>query len=257
MGNQPAALEKLFDKWAQKHEKKLSSGKPYLVEHEPPYGGFVRDGIIDPENWDKQKLKICFILNEAGGYNDRAVYPEGHDLAAEWKEKGCFTKLMKNMVVWIQAVHDAFIPPIDYDKGRIMSKQHELIRSIAIINIRKSDGQVKPNFKELKNFSHTDAAEIRKELEIISPDIIFTCNNFKNLSGKRPENSTPRSKRQWVFYDDEIDVAERRSFKWEDALILNLWSPAQFVRPMSSKVINYYAVREICRAALKWCDFER
>ena len=62
MGYQPQKLEKLFDKWAEKHAKKLSTEAPYEVQHEAPYGKFVRDGIINPEKWAIQEPKICFVM---------------------------------------------------------------------------------------------------------------------------------------------------------------------------------------------------
>lgn len=253
MGYQPQKLEKLFDKWAEKHAKKLSTEAPYEIPHEAPYGKFVRDGIINPEKWAIQEPKICFVMPEAGGYDDTEKFPEGHDLAAEWNEKGSFTKLMFKMAVWIQAVNDAFFDPVPYVKKSIIDQRNDLIRSIAIVNLRKSDGQKVPQYKVVSNFAQEDATELRKEIELINPDVIICCNTFKTICKKRPEDDTPekpKRKRSAVFYTDEIKKGAKCAYRWEDKLIMDFWHVAQFYYPMTMNNVNYYSIREFVRAGI-------
>lgn len=249
MGSQIPALEKLFDEWARKHAEKISQDEPYGMEKEPPYGGFVRDGIINLENWKKQKVRICFLLNEAGGRFDMEHYPDGFDLAAEWNEKGAFSKFMFKLAVWTKAIQDSFNAPSTYVKQDVVNMRNELIRSIAVVNIKKSDGQRRSNFEVLQRFASEDAEEIKHELELVNPNIIICGENFRFLRGKRPEEEG--AKRDRVFYDDEIKHIAKWTYLWGSKLILSLWTPANFVGTISSNTINYYAVREICRASLK------
>ena len=297
MGHQPPALEKLFDEWAKKHEENLSQEAPYFMDHEAPYGKFVRDGIVNFDNWKKQKVRICFVLHEASGYSDIAKYPNGHDVAAEWNEKGSFSKFMFKLAVWTKAVNDAFAAaPVTYVKKELLPISHDLIRSIAVVNIKKSDGQKRPNYSTVKNFAHVDYAELRRELEIINANIILFCDNYYFLVGKRPkpeaqgaeeapapeivvppapEIVTPETlategiaaaeeaaaaeaqeKKSEImlpraFYFDELKPVAKFAFAWNNKLCFQLWSPANFVGTLSSNTINYYAVREIVRAALK------
>lgn len=182
MGSQIPALEKLFDEWAKKHAEKLSTGEPYLLpEQEEPYGGFVRDGIVNLESWKQQKVRICFILNEAGGRFDMEHYPDGFDLAAEWNEKGSFSKFMFKLAVWTKAIQDAFSPPITYKKSDVSKIRDDLIRSIAIVNIKKSDGQRRSDFSVLQRFANEDAEELKRELELVNPNIIICGENLKFL----------------------------------------------------------------------------
>lgn len=164
MATQTPALEKLFDEWAKKHAEKLSTAAPYEMTHEAPYGGFVRDGIINLENWKKQKVRICFVLNEAGGYDDLEKFPNGTDLTADWNERGSFSTFMFKLCVWTKAIQDAFMPPVTYVKKEVMSLRDELIRSIAIVNLKKSDGQRNSDYSLIKKFAMADAAELRQEL---------------------------------------------------------------------------------------------
>ena len=250
MASQTAALEKLFDEWARKHAEKVSTAEPYLMpEQETPYGGFIRDGIINLENWKKQKVRICFILNEAGGYNDLEKFPNGADLAADWNERGSFSTFMFKLAVWTKAIQDSFVAPITYNKQEVMKIRDELIRSIAIVNIKKTDGQKRSNFEILQRFASEDAEELKRELELVNPNIIICGENFRFLRGKRPEEEG--AKRDRVFYSDEIKQIAKLTYLWGSKLIFSLWTPANFVGTISSNTINYYAVREMCRASMK------
>ncbi len=249
MGSQTPALEKLFDEWAKKHAENISTAEPYGMKNEPPYGGFVRDGIVNLESWKKQKVRICFILNEAGGRFDMEHYPDGFDLAAEWNEKGAFSKFMFKLAVWTKAVQDSFVAPTTYVKADVVKIRDELIRSIAVVNIKKSDGNRNSDFELLQRFADEDAEEIKRELELVNPNIIICGENFKFLRGKRPEEEG--AKRNHVFYDDEIKQIAKFTYLWGSKLVLSLWTPANFFGTISSNTINYYAVREVCRAALK------
>ena len=257
MGNQSPALERLFDEWTKKHEEKISQEAPYLMPHEPPFGGFVRDGIVNLDVWKKQKLRICFLMNEASGYTDREKFPNGTDVAAEWNEKGAFTKFMFKVAVWTKAVHDAFAAPTTYSKKEIIVKREtdgrsmadDLIRSIAIVNLKKSDGQKKTDLEHVKRFATNDAEEIRRELDLIKANVIICCGNFSALCGQKPAKETRR--RKSVFFNEELERVSKFAFALDKRLVLTLWTPAQFVGTMSSNTIAYYAVREICRAAFK------
>ena len=249
MGNQSPALEKLFDEWAKKHAERLSPEAPYQMIHEPPYGGFVRDGIVNLDIWKKQKLRICFLMNEASGYTDLEKFPNGADVAAEWNEKGAFTKFMFKVAVWTKAINDAFAAPATYVKKEILPIKDDLIRSIAIVNLKKSDGQRQTDINDVQRFAINDAEEIRRELELIKANFIICCGNFGILRGQRPAAEGKR--RKSIFYLDELEYLCKFTYTWEKRLVFTLWTPAQFVGTMSSNTISYYAVREITRASFK------
>jgi len=299
MGSQLPALEKLFDEWSKKHKEKLSTSAPYyLPEQEEPYGGFVRDGIINLESWKTQKVRICFILNEAGGRNGMEHYPDNFDLAAEWNERGSFSKFMFKLSVWTKAIQDAMSPnPTTYKKADVVKIRDELIRSIAVVNIKKSDGQRHTNFDLLQHFACEDADEIRRELEILRPNIIICSENMKFLREplipKPPKNKTAEGEEgtdttvtaetatvetatpetvaaeiatpenpdkpaiplpenlKYVFSTQDLQYVSKFAYLWGNTLVFSLWTPANFFGTISSNTINYYAIREIVRAALK------
>ena len=283
MGSQPPALEKLFDEWAKKHAEKLSTAAPYFMpEQENPYGGFVRDGIINLESWKKQKVRICFILNEAGGRNEMEQYPDNFDLTAEWNEKGSFSKFMFKLCVWTRAIQDAFAPPVTYRKSEVVKMRDEVIRSIAVVNIKKSDGQRKSDWEVLQHFANEDADEIRRELEILNPNVIICCENMKFLREPLPipkkkkadgeENgdataetetaetvaaetetveTAPTPNLKYVFGAKDLQQISKFTYVWGSKLVFSLWTPANFFGTISSNTINYYAIRGVARAAMK------
>jgi len=245
-------LEKLFDEWAEKHSKLLSKEAPYSIDHEPPFGKFIRDGVVNMDEWKKQKLRICMILPEASGFQESEKFAEYDDVAALWNEKGSFTATMLMLATWTRAVQDSVIAPVQYPKKSIHKNKNSLIRSIAVVNLKKSDGQIQPKYETVKNFIREDAEEIRQELEIIRTNIILCSVDIKNLIGVRPAEETEETKRQFVFYDDEIEKIGSRTYRWgKNKLIFSLWSPVQKAKPASSKLLNYYTVRELCRAGIK------
>lgn len=252
MGNQMPELEKLLDEWQEKHAKLLSQEAPYFLDHEPPFGRFVRDGVVNLDEWKKQKLRVCFLMPEASGFDNLELYPEGTicDVAQIWNEKGSFTRLMQMVAFWTQAVYDATQPPIAYRKKQINKKQNDLIRSVAVVNIKKSDGTIQPKITTLRNFARADAAEIRKELEIIKANIIICSGTYPVIHGERPEE--PEETRSFVFYDDELIPGAQRTYKWgKNKLVIHAWPVAQKFQPANSKCMNYYAIREIVRAGIK------
>ena len=246
-------LEKLLDEWTEKHSKLLSQEEPYSIDHEAPYGRFVRDGVVNMDEWKKQKLRVCMLLPEASGFEDLEKHPDTPDVAAEWNAKGSFTAMMLMLATWARAVQDSVLAPAPYPKKSIHKHKNELIRSIAVVNLKKSDGHLEINPDIVKKFARADAAEIRKELEIIKANVIIVDQFYHaTLIGERPENEEPDAPRKFVFYSDELVKGGSRVYKWgKNKLILMLWSPSQKFKPSSSKLINYYSVREICRAGIK------
>ncbi|MBQ9486853.1 MAG: hypothetical protein IJU91_03495, partial [Selenomonadaceae bacterium] len=100
-----------------------------------------------------------------------------------------------------------------------------------------------------KNFALEDATELRKEIELINPDVILCCNTFKMLTAKKPEEESKR-KRERVFYYEELTKGSKGAYRWGDKLIMDFWHPAQFYYPMMMNNVQYYTVREFCRAGI-------
>ena len=62
-----------------------------------------------------------------------------------------------------------------------MDQKDDLIRAVAVVNIKKSDGQKVPHAKNVKAFAREDATEIRKEIEIIKDKKIYAAGEPKKI----------------------------------------------------------------------------
>ena len=193
---------------------------------------FIEDGIVNPSAWIKQKPKVLFFLKEA--YTDE---PTGYDLAAALDKAGADfgrSKIWWRIATWTQAIYDSIIPPQQYDERTINAKADEIIRSISVINIKKSHGQKRSNNADLKKFLADDKVELTEELHIINPDVILCGNTLELLKSADIFPGIRKGKS-----DDYI---------WNDKLIINYWHPSGW-GIVSNDEVNYYAIREICRAA--------
>lgn len=217
--DQKQQLEELFDKWRNK------------PNHDDT---FIKDGIVNLSAWIKQKPKVLFFLKEA--YTDE---PTGYDLAAALNNAGAdfgHSQIWWRVVIWTQAIYDSIIPPQPYDERTIISKADEIIRSISVINIKKSHGQNRSDNADLEKFLADDKAELTEELNIINPDVILCGNTFELL---KSADFFPGIHKGKAFSDDYI---------WNDKLIISYWHPSGR-GIVSNNEVNYYAIREICRAA--------
>lgn len=211
--DQKQQLKELFDKWRKKPNHNET---------------FIEDGIVNLPKWINQKPKLLFFLKEAyGGPFDlaKALNKAGADFGR--------SQIWWRVAIWTQAIYDSIIPPQQYDERTIIGKADEIIRSISVINIKKSHGQKSSNNTDLEKFLADDKAELAEELNIINPDVILCGNTFHLLESADIFPGIRKGKS-----DDYI---------WNDKLIINYWHPSGR-GIVSNDEVNYYAIREICRA---------
>ena len=171
-GSKSAQLEQLFCKWedAQKNEPdaiwKLTNGGNDNITKEH----FRRDGIIDEATFEKERVKVLFISAEA---NDNAYsaltssrpnsvndYREYHFTGKEtWKGR------MRERLAELYKV-------ISGTERGAMSNP-EAVMHFAIMDINKRGGgpEIKGG-KHIKAYCRYYADFIRREIEIIDPDIV-------------------------------------------------------------------------------------
>ena len=171
-GSKSAQLEQLFCKWedAQKNEPdavwKLTNGGNANITKEH----FRRDGIIDEATFEKERVKVLFISAEANDNEYSALsnlrpnsvddYREYHFTGNEtWK--GRMRERLAELYKVIGGVErDAMSNP-------------EAAMHFAIMDINKRGGGPKiKGGKHLKAYCRHYAGFIRREIEIIDPDIV-------------------------------------------------------------------------------------
>ncbi len=128
-----------------------------------------------------------------------------------------------------------------YEKSRGIRDFLALIRNyqgldrIAVVNVKKSNGGSESEYEDLKKYALEDRLEIKRELEIIQPDIIVCGNNLSLLKlvlGEELQND---------------DTWDNMLALWKDTLVLDYYHPAVHY----PNRVNYYALMAICDVARK------
>ncbi len=114
----------------------------------------------------------------------------------------------------------------------------EILKHIAVMNIKKSNGKSSSNYDELKAYASVDKNEIKKEFELIDPDIVVCGGCFLTLYSIAFERSDSEEKSENWYYYREVFGKKR--------LFLDFYHPANHW----SDLLNYYGLMGTYQQAL-------
>lgn len=220
-------LEDLMKKWVKKPE--------HINEI------FNYDGIINEDEWNKKdNKKILYFLKEAHQGNRRLEdfkKKEGndsYDLVGELNSNKPWG-MWKKVAIWTSAINNTNEKGTQkYSKTDISVVEHDLIKSISVLNVKKSNGYTTSKHHELEVYTETDKVEIKEEIEIIKPKVIVCDNNCSLLS--------------FIYEDiDQEKLHEDHYLIFEDMIIIDYYHPAN----QYPNFVNYYAIAGIYQQALK------
>ena len=162
--------------------------------------GFVYDGVVDAEEWFKNSgEKILFVLKEAYSSNKQDEW-----ILTNWL---CGRKCIENCPnvcnkCWpsgmtynhvAEAVYMILNPSLGFDewlglKARksmdFKCARKELLKKIAVVNIKKYDGESQSSDKKLKEHIKKHGELLKRQIANISPTVIIcggTYSYFKML----------------------------------------------------------------------------
>ena len=179
--------EELFNKWKEKRER------------------FSADGIIDFTTYKNSKNKILFLMKEVNsevGFNLKEELNKG-GRRATW---GPLSAWVYGIINIQNNIHWNEIKELNNNL-----KRKELLKSICVVNIKKSSGGNVSNNKDLLTIAQEDVVFFNQQLNIYitnpstTPDLIIGCgssvsgyfnNNFK-ISIKKIWKMTKRG--IWYF----------------------------------------------------------
>ena len=204
--------------------------------------GFVfnYDGIVNEEVWNNEKnKKIMFFLKEA--YHSK----ESEDQYKEENNSSYFLteelnnckpwEMWRKVAVWTAAINNTDINgTLQYSENAIRNEEQDLIKSIAVVNVKKSHGTNTSNYENLKGYAVDDNAYIKKEIELIKPKVILCGNNCSLLQIAYPEMNLK-------------ELNENHYLIFNDTIILDYYHPAN----QYPNFVNYYAIAGIYQQALK------
>lgn len=239
-------LVELFQRWKTKAP---SQGLSYHDEHsETPLtidhktNGFILDGVVCPETWISEKRKILFILKEA--YCDKATE---FDLVAELNKHGPWGSVWNRCAEWVYGImevsKDCPMPPY---RSVNQNESNVYLRRVAVLNLKKSDGNSSSNMSEVEQYARFDAEEIKEEIKIIDPDIVICGSVFYLLRGEVFGESlmgdgafAGQWNNNWYYWT--------KSLTGRPTLIIDFYHPAN----RYPAVLNYYALMGIYYQAIR------
>ena len=216
-------LDELFELWK---EKKPNGS----IDHSK--GFFIADGIVNEQIWNSGKRKkILFVLKEAYGKDWN-----NNTLATWLKNDHPTSRIWKRVAKWtygIQNTTDTYIQPY---KNELLPEEHnDALEQIAVMNIKKSNGQSSSDYNDIAKYVSYDKEEIKREFELIDADIIICGYTFRYLYeaiyGKKFDDNN--SNENWFYYFD-------------DRLFIDYYHPANHWPDL----MNYYGLMGIYQQAL-------
>lgn len=209
--------EKLLDEWAQQHHH---VGK-----------GFVRDGIIDPNKWKYVQCRVLFINKEA--YDDKKPNQDW-DLRELIRDnwKGPAFKIWWLIAYWAYAIHNwksCRIPQMPNTKEEYELASKALLSSAAI-NVKKSDGKKSSDNDEINDYVKKDGIFIKKQIELIDPQIIICGNVWEHIK----EHIWPEATERYHMV-----------YKADKYIFIDLWHPSN---PYPNN-LNYYTLCAVLHAS--------
>lgn len=217
-------LDELFDIWEKRHR-------------DAGHKRFIRDGIVDEKWWfEKQSVpKICFFLKEA------RTKEEKYNLTNDLREKEPW-RLWQRVAVWTQAIQMAFSGERAYDEEKIKLKSHDAVKQIAVVNVKKSDGMPESKGDDLWKYVNDDKDLLKKELEIINPDIIVCGYTLELLEAVLDAKGNEKNANPDIRFEK---IRDTMYGFWKDKLVIDYYHPACHY----PNRVNYYALMSICRMA--------
>lgn len=217
------SLNDLMKIW--KNKKPSSDGK---INHSKNV--FIPDGIVSEEHWNKSDIKILFVLKEAYSKDKK-----WNNLLGYINDGAENHKMWKRISEWCYGIFNTTtdkIPP--YDEA---CNHMDILKSIAVLNIKKSAGKESSNGDEIREYALFDREEIKEEIRLINPDIIVCGGTFSVFDEIYDGLYTEKNK-LWYYYSEKLCD--------NNVLIIDYYHPSNHY----PKLLNYYGIVGIYQKSL-------
>ena len=190
------AEDELFDEWAEKFG----------------YGDlFIQDGVPCPDNFEKAKHQITFVLKEAHS-------SVGWDMR-NWID-ACGAKgegiTWNNVTRWTQAILERG----EYLQNISTEDRKHWLRQISFLNLKKEGGGRSANHTKIEEYARKEKDFIRRQLIIYQPDIIICCG--KNVVAEWLYDFVFKHKNQYKDWYNTLVEVDKNNWKmqktdWENS----------------------------------------
>jgi hypothetical protein len=159
-----ALLNELFEEWLREY-------KQNGIKTE----GFSKDGIINEDRFEEADNRILFVLRETNNF------PSSNDYQGDLRR---FLNETLKYQIWCTVGRWAYWLLNDfpaYHSNVNVSVIHGTLRQTAVLNLKKLTGDSVSDLDEINETSHRDRIFIKKEVEIIDPQVIVACGTWSHL----------------------------------------------------------------------------
>lgn len=159
--------------------------KKIWQENRPDYKTFCDDGILIEDDWDNSRTKILFLLKET--FKDFSVIKGKHG------PKGNSNTFWRKMQMWTNITDKIYSGNEASHKDAKASKENPN-KEIAYVNIKKNVTKDKQAYKtnsaddDIKKYAVSDAKLLKKQIDLINPDVIICCGTYKYIKHILPLN---------------------------------------------------------------------
>jgi len=159
---------------------------------------FYRDGVVDDGVYAKQRSRVLFILAEPNGTKRNYDAGREPDLREIFGQRGLGKSIDLNLARWTSVVlnrtRQFFTPTREEAKLAL--------QMAAVMNLKKLAGGGRANVEAISVQAWRDREFIRREVELIKPNVILTC------------GVTASRLFSWLVNDDELGALTPQSIWW-------------------------------------------
>jgi len=169
--------------------------------------GFVSDGPLDPERWDKAEHRVLFLLKEA--YNEPGDTQEW-DLREYLRARVADHHLgftFWTVAYWnylLRRLHGSRFPQFPSSQPEYDAAREELLDA-AVVNVKKSGGISTSDPEDLGRYVERDGDLIKKQVDICRPHVVV-CGNTWAVVRRLWSEARPRHDLVWEIADSCIAV---------------------------------------------------
>jgi len=200
---------------------------------------YVKDGIINLDDYLKAPVRILWILKEA----------HGSDKSASWDHRGFLGWGLLNNKRWkvthapIVRVSDAInkqqfeVDSIKHISAFTPDEIYSSMRSVAFINVKKTIGDSHSKYQDIASEYKVHKKALLAQIDLINPDVVINCSRVWELF-------CDLSQTEHIWEDDfGYSVNSER-------LVINSFHPQARYKHIESKILNIVK-KELNKVSLK------
>ena len=142
--------DRLFENWPSRQES------------------FVRDGIVDADEYAHSHMKLLFVLKEVNdlGSGDLREFLRGGGRGQTWN----------TVTRWVEGIERLpCIVPWDELERVDNNRRKRQLRKIAAVNLKKEPGVGVADYGQLREATQRDRRSISDQLSLYAPDYVICC----------------------------------------------------------------------------------